>query len=231
MTLLKEDLPVFAASGRPERGRPIPWEDPDLPRLVGFFRTLKKILLKPGEFFRDLPREGWAEALAFGLIVGTTGLLAVIYWKMLLGGEVSRQLAGIPGASHILTLGVGAVITGMLLAPLIILAALGLGALGLWVGTALVIGAPPGFPVIMRITCYGGAGLAAALVPFLGGPAAGLWVVYLTYRGVKTAFSLSTGRALGVLAISLGLKVFCIMLFLGSLMGLMGLMGFWLLWG
>jgi len=230
MTNLNGDLPVLAAFPQPEGARPVPWEDPDVPRLAGFFLTLKKILLKPEEFFKDLPREGWAEALAFGLIVGTTGLLALIYWKMLLGVEVSRHLAQMPGASQILTLGMGAMIAGMVLAPLIILASLGLGSLGLWVGTALMSGGLPSFAHLVRVTCYAQAGLVAALVPFLGGPAAGLWVVYLTYRGVKTAFSLSTGRALGVLAISLGLKVFCVMLFLGSLVGLMGLTGFWLLW-
>jgi len=231
MTILQEDLPVLAGMGEPERGRPIPWEDPDLPRLVGFFGTLKKILLRPGEFFRDLPREGWAEALAFGLIVGTAGLVAVLYWKIILGAEVSQRLAELPGASTILTLGLGAMITGMILSPLIILADLGLSSLGLCVGTALMSGGWPDFPVILRVACYGRAGLVAALVPFLGAPAAGLWVLYLTYRGVKTAFALSTGRALGVLAISLGLKILAILLFLGSLMGLMGLLGFMLLWG
>jgi hypothetical protein len=231
MTFLKEELPVFAACEDAVRRGPIPWEDPELPRLLGFYLTLKEVWLRPGVFFKDLDKDGWVEPLGFGLIVGTIGFLAFLYWKLLVGVGVSQQLAGMPMASQFFTLGVRAMLALMLLAPVIILVDLGLGAFGRWVGVALMGGAAPGFTAVMRVVCYAQAGLVAALLPFLGGPLALLGVLVLTYRGVKTGFGLSAGCALGALAISLALQVLCLMLFLGSLTGLLGLMGFWLLWG
>ena len=231
MTILKEDLPVFAGSGEFLSGGPIPLEDPNLPRLAGFFQTLKMVLWRPGEFFRRLRRDGWAEALAFGLMVGTIGFLSFLYWKLLIGVGVSQQLAEVPGAAQILNLGVGVMVGLMLLAPVIVMADLGLGALGLWVGAALMNGGAASFPAAMRVIGYAQAGLVAALIPFLGGPLAILWVLGLTYWGAKTVFGLSWGRALGALAISLALQALCLLLVLGGLLGLMGLMGVWLLWG
>lgn len=226
-----EEVPGAEASLEFEARQPIPWEDPDLPRMPAFFRTLRLVLFRPGEFFRDLSREGWAEPLAFGLILGTVGLLACLYWQVLLNMVIGRLVGGKMGMSQLFTMGTWVIVALMLLSPVISLANLGLCSLCLWGGVALVGVTPAPFSLILRIISYAQGGMAAALIPLPGGLVATLWVLILTYKGVQTAFGLSGGRALGAVAISLALQILVVLLFLGTLLGLISLMGFWVFRG
>ena len=217
MTDLEGELPVPEVA--PESAtRRIPWEDPAWPRLRGFFATFRALLLLPEEFFRDLGREDGAEALAFGLIVGVAGLLLCLYWFLLLTLGLSRQ---IPGLSQIFGRGAETLVTLILLSPAVVLLNLLVNSLCLWAGAALV-GCRPPFTAIWRIICYGQAGMAANLIPLLGGPVALLWVVVLYCRGVQAVFQVTRGRALGALIICLALEGLVLLFFLGSLLALLG---------
>lgn len=214
----------------PESLKPLPWEDPDQPRWIGFWRTLRKALFHPQRLFQA-PGERWQEPLAFGLIVGTAGFVAVLFWQLLLSLALSRLMdAAWGGATSIFSLKLKFFLGLMVLAPVLTLANLGLNGLCLW-GAANLTGCRPEFVPIWRITGYAQAGMAAALVPLLGGLAAAVWVVYLTYKGIKTEFGLSTGRAWGTLVIFLVLEGMALLLLVGSLVGFLGLVGLWLFWG
>jgi len=199
---------------------PVPWEDAGLTRLTGLGRTLGQVLFHPRDFFQNLPREGWAEALSFGLIVGTTGVLACLYWQLLLYLGLSRSLGEVPTlARQFIGLGAGAIMTTMLLTPLIMLANLTVSSLGLWVAVGLTGGPWPGFTAVWRLTCYAQGALVAGFLPILGGPAAGLWTLVLYYRGLRGVLGLSPWRALVTLCLSLGLQALLLLLLLGSLAG------------
>lgn len=216
MTDLEGELP--APEVAPESGpRRIPWEDPALPRLRGFFATFRALLLHPEEFFRDLGQEDGADALAFGLIVGAAGLLLCLYWYLLLTLGLSRQ---IPGISQIAGRA-GTLVALILLSPAVVFIDLLVSSLCLWAGAALV-GCRPHFTAIWRIICYGQAGMAANLIPLLGGPVAVLWVPVLYYKGVQAVFQVTRGRALGALMICLALEGLVLLFFLGSLLALLG---------
>ena len=73
---------------------------------------------------------------------------------------------------------------------------------------------------VWRIFNYAQAGMAAALIPFLGGPAGSLWVLYLTYKGLRGGFAMSGGRAAGVLALSLFFQTMLLVLLLLGVIGL-----------
>ena len=80
--------PEPAAGPEPEDRRPdpaalgpVPWEDPELPRLPGYFQTLAEVLRRPARFFARPARGGPGEPGAFGLITGTTGGLLVLFWS------------------------------------------------------------------------------------------------------------------------------------------------------
>ncbi len=80
----EEDWGAAAAVPEPGARSPAPWEDPELSALAGLFRTLREVLFRPGEFFENLGGEGWAEPLAFALIVSSVGLLAAYFWQFLI---------------------------------------------------------------------------------------------------------------------------------------------------
>jgi len=116
----------------------------------------------------------------------------------------------------------GTALALMVLAPGLVLLHLLWGSLCLWGGVAL-LGVKTRFVPVWRLFCYAQASLAAALVPVLGGPVAGFWMLYLIFRGVKRGFQVSAGRALGALLLSLLLQALVLAVFLGSLAGLLGL--------
>ena len=217
MSFLQEELSPFVPAAAAEAGPPVPWEDPALPRLAGFYRTLWEVLRCPGEFFARIRPGGWAEPLAFGLIAATLGLLAGIYWHLLLAAAASG-----PPAEGAGLLDQGPALALMVLTPALVLLHLFWGSLCLWGGVAFV-GVRTPFVPVWRLFCYAQASLAAALLPVLGGPVAGFWMLYLIFRGVKVGWRVSTGRALGALLLSVLLQALVLAVFLGSLAGLLGL--------
>ena len=204
------------AEAEPEPRALVPWEDPELSALAGFFHTLREVLFRPGEFFANLGGEGWAEPLAFGLIVSSVGLLGALFWLVLV-----RAPAGLsPGWLVALMAG----------APVLALANLGMGGICWW-GSVALVGADRDFTPSWRIFCYAQAGMALGLIPFFGLLVAGIWVLALMYCGVKQVYGISAGGALGTLAIYLALQVLLALTLLLGLMGVMAGLGFLLLLG
>jgi len=219
MTALEEEW--LAAAAVPQSGRrEVPWEDPELSGWVGFYRTLRDLLLHPGEFFENLGREGWAEPLAFALIASTAGLLGALFWQLLiLAGGATGDPAVMP-ASY---LGPGALLGLMAAAPLLVLVDLGVGGLCWW-GSMALAGASREFTPAWRIFCYAQGGLVLAFIPILGLGLAVIWVLALMYLGVKKMFGLSVLSSLGALIMFLTLQALMgMILLLGLIVGVAGL--------
>jgi hypothetical protein len=152
---LEEGWGAVAAAPEPDHRPPVPWEAPELSALAGLVQTLRAVLFRPGEFFGNLGREGWAEPLAFGLIVSSLGLLGPLFWQFL----VLAPAGGDPGDAAILSasrgLGPALMMTMMAVSPFLALANLGVGGLCWW-GSVALIGAggisprPGGFSAMPR---------------------------------------------------------------------------------
>jgi hypothetical protein len=208
-----------------------PWEDQELSTLAGFFRTLSAVLFRPGEFFQNLGREGWAGPTAFALIVSSVGLLGALFWQLL----VLAPAGGNPGDFARLLpfrgLGPGLLLALMAASPVLVLVNLGVGGICWW-GSVALVGAGRDFTPAWRIFCYAQAGMALALIPFFGLLVAGIWVLVLMYCGVKQVYGISAGGALGALAIYLTLQVLLVLtLVLLGLAGVLAGLGFLLLLG
>ena len=217
-----------AAVAEPDRRSLVPWEDPELSTLTGFFRTLREILFRPGEFFKNLGREGWAGPLAFALIVSSVGLLGALFWQFL----VLAPAGGNPedAAGRFLSWGLdpGWLMALMAGSPVLVLANLGVGGICWW-GSVALVGGGRDFTPAWRIFCYAQGGMALALMPFFGMLVAGIWVLTLLYIGVKQVYGISAGGSLGALAIFLTLQgALAMTLFLGAAAAL-ALVGFLLL--
>jgi hypothetical protein len=220
MTTLEEEWGAVAAVPLPER-RQAPWEDPELSGWVGFYRTIRDLLLHPRDFFENLGEGGWAEPLAFALIVSTGGLLFTLFWHFLmLTGGAAGDTAGLAAALDVRS---GVLLGLMVAAPLLVLVDLGVGSLCWW-GSVALAGISQAFTPAWRIFCYAHGALALAFIPFLGPALGGIWILALMCIGVQKVFRVSALSSLGALAIFLTLQAtLAITLLLGLIVGLAGL--------
>ncbi len=194
----------------------IPWEDPAQPRLSGLVLTLRDVLRHPGKFFDGMPRQGWAEALTFGVILGSFGLLASTYFQLLLRLALSQKLQELPGLSSFIENSTSTLLAFMILTPGIILVSLLVGSGCLW-GVLRLMGVAADFSPALRINCYAQGALVAAIIPLLGSLAAIFWNIYLTCKGVQRVFGLTSGRALAAVFLSLALEAFLFLLLMVGL--------------
>jgi hypothetical protein len=126
--------------------------------------------------------------------------------------------------------GTGITIFLVVVSPVIVLFNQGFGALCLWAAVALA-GVGRGLNPAWRIYNYAQGAMVAGLIPFLGMPLAGLWVLWLLYLGVQAVFQTSRWWTLGILVLFLLLQTFFLMLLLGTLLALLTFLGFLLFLG
>jgi hypothetical protein len=194
---------------------PVPWEDLRLSGPQGFFRTLRDLLFYPGEFFNHLGREGWAEPLAFALIVSSVGLLGGLFWQFLVLAPTGLKSGEALWLSPSLNLGAGGLLAMMAGAPVLVLIDLEVGSLCWW-GSVALVGVDRDFTPAWRIFCYAQGAMVLGIIPLFGMLVAGIWVLALMYCGVKQVYGISAWRALGALAIFVSLQ---------ALLGLMLVVG------
>jgi len=219
-----------AAEARADQGSPAPGEDQELLSLAGFFRTLAAVLFRPGEFFQNMGREGWAGPTAFALIVSSVGLLGALFWQLLVLAPADGNLGGIAELLPFQDLGPDLLLAIMAASPVLVLVNLGVGGICWW-GSVALVGADRDFTPAWRIFCYAQAGMALGLIPFFGLLLAGIWVLALMYCGVKQVYGISAGGSFGALVIYLALQVFLVLTLLLGLMGVVAGLGFLLLLG
>jgi hypothetical protein len=219
-----------ASVPKPDHRSPVPWEDPELSTLAGLFRTLREVLFRPGEFFENLGREGWAEPLAFALIVSSIGLMAVFFWQLLILTPAGGNPGDTAGLSPSLDLSPGWLLALMAGSPVLALVNLGVGGICWW-GSVALVGAGRDFTPAWRVFCYAQGGMALALIPYFGMLVAGIWVLALLYCGVKQVYGISAGGALGTLAVYLTLQAVLVLTLLLSLGAALAFLGLLLLMG
>ncbi len=190
---------------------PVPWEDPELSGRAGFLRTLREVLFEPGEFFQRLGGGGWSEPLAFALIVSAIGLLGALFWQLpfMAQSGMTREVQ----------------VALMAGTPVLVLINLGVGGVCWW-GSVALTGTGRDFTPAWRIFCYAQGAMALGLIPIFGTAVGGIWVLALLYRGVKQVYGMSTGGALGTLAIFLALQTGLVLLLLLSLAATLVGLGF-----
>jgi hypothetical protein len=212
----------------PEPKSVVAWEDRELSALVGFFRTLREVLFRPGEFFENLGREGWAEPLAFALIVSSLGLLGALFWPILVLAPAGGTPGGVAALLPFRGLGPGLLLAMMAASPVLVLVNLGVGGICWW-GSVALVGAGRDFTPAWRIFCYAQGAMALALIPFFGMLLAGIWGMALLYCGVKQVYGISAGGSLGALGIYLSLQVALALTLLLGLVGILAGLGLLLL--
>jgi len=179
--------------------------DPHAPFLPAFWITLKRVILHPVYFFKDLPEEGGIGIpLAFALVIGTFGWVAGLFWQILAIVTVD-SLIGLPAS--VSRYGVKALLMIMIFVPLILVFAIFLTSYLVHLGLMVFQAHPRRYQVTFKVIAYSQAAQWTRIFPLLGGLAATCWVMGLEWVGLKAVHRTSYLKAFGSLIFPLLLTV------------------------
>jgi hypothetical protein len=209
----------------------LPWEDPGVGRVEGFFRTIGLFATKPDDAFSRMALAGLGRPFVYALIMAWIELAAgMAYWAaaqspfMLMGfPELRDALAEAAiGTGVMVAIGIGLFV----LMPLLVLIGLAIHACILHLMLLIVGEGRRGLATTARVICYSHTSDVANLVPLCGGLLALVWFMALQIIGVARAHECSYGKA--ALAVLLPILLCCSCLavtltFCGAaLMGVLG---------
>jgi len=207
----------------PTAAAPIPWEDPARSGTFDrFVETVKLLATRPSEAFAGMPTTGGiGSPLLYAIVVGWIGIAVAVAWNTLFQGMWIPFIGG--GEDAVIAAGFTAAwaIGAIILAPILVIIGVFIGAAILHLMLMIVGGANNGFEATVRVVCYAQTAQLAGIVPFCGGLISMVWAIVLYVFGLATAHRTTQGKA--VLAVVLPVVLCCAfvaaMLFMGVLAG------------
>lgn len=194
----------------------VPWEDrARLGKMRAFFLTIKRAVLNPQEFAREIPAEGgFGAPLGFATIATVIGVVPILLILGVVFGFVAYMISregGMPSdAPPDWFFGAIGVFYALMLfvAPIVWMF--------LWAGilrlSSILLGAPRGsYQAIFRILAYSNGLNVAMAIPLLSTVALVFQVLHAIY-GISAKCGVSTGRAAAIYFIPIGI---CICLYVG----------------
>ncbi len=186
--------------GRPEgAARPVEpescaWEDREsFGTFNAFGDTLQKSLFTPTKFYRGIsPVGGIGAAMLYAVIVGTLSAAVAMMWQYAAFSPADivtfsswriPPLAGYVWAA------------GLMVVPLLVVAATIIRGLVLHLSLAVIGGGSGDFGATLKVVSYAASASAFNVFPFVGAPIAFLWRVALTVIGLREVHRITTVRA------------------------------------
>jgi hypothetical protein len=183
-----------------------PWERrSEIGLREGIFQTAKQVAFSPRAFFRNTAVAGGVtESLAFGILFGSIGLMFELFWEVLTGeGSLSSIQIDFLG-DH----GTGLVfLVATILCPLGATVMICMTSLVLHLLLSVVGAAKNGFEATFRAVSYSQATQVWALVPYVGGLIATVWLVVVQLIGIREIHGASYARVLFAFFIAVALVV------------------------
>ncbi|MBX3727717.1 MAG: YIP1 family protein [Candidatus Sumerlaeia bacterium] len=203
--------------------RPGPaWEDSTLPFWNRLIDTFKGVLFDPVRFYATMRTDGdYMKPLWFALIPGIIGMMAAMLFNFAFQGlgmmSAMGNRAGGPSGVEIGVL-IGIMLASIILSPVFVVIGI-LFQAGILHICLMVFGAANrSFETTYRVVCYAQAVQLAAVVPFVGGIAVGLWQVVLHIIGATKAHETDAWRS--IMAVFLPMIVCCtLFICVGGLIG------------
>ncbi len=215
---------AVSAGPMPGTGRSkTPWEERQtIGFMAGFFRTLKKALFHPTDFFRTMTvTGGLTDPLLFAMVVGMVGLTFFYFWDTLLHSSMQNfmspelRAASEHGAFGALGASIAAILTPFFLILWLFAVS---GMLHLFL--LIVGGARAGFEATFRVVSYGISTFLFLILPVCGMPIVWVWSLILAIIGLKEAHGTSGGRAAAAVLLPLifccGVLALALALFMGA---------------
>ena len=185
---------------------PSPWERRAETGLgKGILKTAKDVAFSPRAFFRHTASEGGVrEPLAFGILFGSIGLMLELFWQFLMGeGSLSSIQVSFPGDYGTSVVFLAAAI----LCPFAATVMICLTSLMVHLLLTVAGGARKGFEATFRAVSYSQATQFWALIPYVGGLIASLWLVVVQVIGIRELHEVSYTRVLIAFLIPVALVV------------------------
>jgi hypothetical protein len=180
-----------------EADKECPWEEREnYGTINAYFQTATKCILTPTSFFSKLPtRDGYFNPILFVAMTLPVAAVLTYLWIALFKGMGLAGLVGLVFVASILF------VLGIIFVPI---------SLAIWSGILhlcllLVGGAREGYQATFRVVSYSSVTSIFNVVPVVGPLASLLWGIVLTVIGLRETHKTTTGRALGALAIPLGI--------------------------
>jgi hypothetical protein len=217
------EIPAAAGVGGP------PWEWPGagLSELVD---TTKQVLTAPTAFFAAMRvTGGLGRPLAYGLILGTIGIVATTLYRAVFWAAMGPSLGmmrhrpELPWLVPFMQTGVGLVLQ-LVLGPPFLVVALFIAAGIVHLLLLLFGGARRGFEATFRVLCYCEATALISLLPICGNLIQSVYMVVLAIIGLSEAHGVS--RATTAAAILVPLIVLCCCCGFGGLLAIGGIASF-----
>lgn len=189
---------------------PSPWERrAEIGLREGIFQTAKQVAFSPKTFFRHTAAEGGVkEPLAFGILFGSIGLMLELFWQFLTGEgslpSIQINLMGDYGTSLVF-------LAATILCPLAATVMICMTSLIVHILLTVVGGAKNGFEATFRAVSYSQATQFWALLPYIGGLVATLWLVVVQTIGIREIHEVSYTRVLIAFFIPVALVVAVVM--------------------
>jgi hypothetical protein len=185
-----------------------PWEEREsYGTLNAYFQTASKCILTPTSFFSKLPTSGgYFNPVLFAAMTLPVAAVLIYLWVWLFRGMHLTGLIGLFFLACLLFLG------ALIVVPI---------SLAIWSGILhlclyLVGGAREGYQATFRVASYSSVAGLFNVIPFVGSVAS-LWGLVLTVIGLRETHKTTTGKAVGALAIPVG--VFLVIALIAAAMG------------
>lgn len=165
-----------------------PWEDQDeVGFFAGLYRTVRRSLTNPSDFFALLPKQGGYLAPAlFALIIQSTAGIISSIWSTALDNSIFNVIsASFPN-----------LIALALLIPIGVFIAIVLMSLTLHLSLFILGGANENFEATFRVVCYSSGPDLLTIIPILGSAAAFVWRSVLVIMGLKRVHETSLAKSL-----------------------------------
>jgi hypothetical protein len=166
------------------RRGPSPWERrSELGIWQGVYQTFKRVLFSPEKLFRTMiHEEGLKEPLAYGLLLGSIGVMLDVFWQFLMIGEgVTSNLPSIIGQINLGFLFMAV----MIMTPFYILINMFVVSGILHLCLVIVGAARNGFEGTFRIVAFSQSIKILGLVPIVGGLIGWVWQFIVQVIGLR----------------------------------------------
>lgn len=200
--------PAIPPASEPSEGVPLPFEQEGFPFLEGLYETAKLIVTSPVEAFSRIRATGdLGRPLLYAVLFGWIGIIASQIYEIALRGALWKMIPGLPGLEEQI-FSTGASVAMMVLAPILVLIGVFVGALIFHLFLLLVGGASGGLASTIKVVCYTSTVQITQVVPVCGGLIGALWALVLYIVGLAAAHRTSYGKA--ALAVLLPMVLCCV---------------------